>query len=182
MTTQSVLVVPKLATPGRVRVVTVGMVVPLLLALTGWGIASSLEDLPGELPSHWSGTVADFFLPPEAIINAWSFGNLFAALLAVSVTIGAAQRWEWTQLGRGASSVGVGITGAVTSGLVIPLLLARGATTAQVVDQGAAPSVLAVMGGFTLFAILALLALPRGHHPVPAHTQEQQAIEEGIDQ
>ena len=52
MTTQSVLVVPKLATPGRVRVVTVGMIAPLLLALTGWVIASSLEDLPGELPSH----------------------------------------------------------------------------------------------------------------------------------
>lgn len=182
MTTQSVLVVPKLATPGRVRVVTVGMIAPLLLALTGWVIASLLEDLPGELPSHWSGTVADSFLPPEAIINAWSFGSLFAALLSVSITIGAAQRWEWTPLGRGASAVGVGITGAVSNGLVIPLLLARGATTAQVVGQGAAPSVLAVMGGFALFTILALLALPRGHHPVPAHTQEQHTTDEGIDQ
>ena len=182
MTTQTVLVVPKLATRQRVRVVTIGMIIPLLLALTGWVVASSLKDLPDELPSHWSGTVADSFLPPEAIINAWSFGSLFAALLAVSVTIGAAQRWEWTPLGRGASAVGVGITGAVSSGLVIPLLLARGATTAQVVDQGAAPSVLAVMGGFALFTTLAVLALPRGHHPVPAHTQEQQTTDDGIDQ
>lgn len=160
MTAQSELVVPKLTTPGKVRVITVGAILPLLFAMSGWAIASSLDGLPDELPSHWSGTVADSFLPPEAIINAWSFGSLFAAALAVSITAGAAHRWEWTPLGRGASAVGVGITGAVTSGLVVPLLLAQGATTAEVVAQGAAPSILCVMGGFAIFAILAVLALP----------------------
>jgi len=149
------------------------MIVPLLVAATGWAIASSLTGLPEELPSHWSGTVADSFLPPGAIINAWSFGSLLAALLAVSITIGAVQRWEWTPLGRGASAVGVGITGAVSSGLVLPLLTARGATTAQLAAQGAAPGILAVMGGFALFTILALLALPRGRHPAPARTQAE---------
>lgn len=106
MTAQSELVVPKLTTPGKVRVITVGAILPLLFAMSGWAVASSLDGLPDELPSHWSGTVADSFLPPEAIINAWSFGALFAAALAVSITIGAAQRWEWTPLGRGASAVG----------------------------------------------------------------------------
>ncbi|WP_454115145.1 hypothetical protein [Microbacterium lacticum] len=167
MTAQSELVVPKLTTPGKVRVITVGAILPLLFAMSGWAVASSLDGLPDELPSHWSGTVADSFLPPEAIINAWSFGALFAAALAVSITIGAAQRWEWTPLGRGASAVGVGITGALTSGLVVPLLLAQGETTTEIVTQGAAPSVLSVMGGFALVTILAVLVLPRGGHPAP---------------
>ena len=68
----------------------------------------------------------------------------------MSITAGAAHRWEWTPLGRGASAVGVGITGAVTSGSVVPLLLAQGATTAEVVAQGAAPSILCVMEGSRL--------------------------------
>ena len=88
----------------------------------------------------------------------------------MSITIGAAHRWEWTPLGRGASAVGFGITGAVSSGLVIPLLLARGATTSEVVAQGAAPSILSVMGGFAVCTILAVFALPPGHHAEPAHT------------
>lgn len=181
MTAQSALVVPNLAMHGRVRVIAVGVILPLLFAVSGWAVASSLDDLPGELPSHWSGTVANSFSPPEAIINAWSFGALFAAALAVSITIGAAHRWEWTPLGRGASAVGVGITGAVTSGLVVPLLLAQGETTAEVVAQGAAPSVLSVTGGFAVFTILAVLALPPGHHAVPAHTLAHQRHAEEAD-
>ncbi len=50
MTAQSELVVPKLTTPGKVRVITVGAILPLLFAMSGWAVASSLDGLPDELP------------------------------------------------------------------------------------------------------------------------------------
>ena len=45
MTAQSELVVPKLTTPGKVRVITVGAILPLLFAMSGWAIRFL----------HWTG-------------------------------------------------------------------------------------------------------------------------------
>ena len=69
----------------------------------------------------------------------------------------------------------------MTSGLVVPLLLAQGATTAEVVAR-VQPSILCVMGGFAIFAILAVLALPPGHQTAPAHTPTQQRHAEEADE
>ncbi|MGL3149580.1 hypothetical protein ACSS7Z_04395 [Microbacterium sp. A82] len=154
-----------LALSGRVRVILVGIVAPILLVTVTWLITSSWRDLPAEIPSHWSGNTADSFLQPEAVINAWTFGGIFVALMTVSVTIGCVQRWQWTPLGRGVSAVGVGATAAVAVGLFFQLILARGKTTEEVIALGAGPSILAIMGGFALVTVLALLALPKGQHP-----------------
>ncbi|QIM15631.1 hypothetical protein G7067_03100 [Leucobacter insecticola] len=162
MSTQRVEERPAVPMPQRVRIVAVGMIGPPVITLSVWWITSSWSDLPAQIPSHWSGGKADSFLSPEAVINAWSLGCLIAALAAISVTSGAALGWRWSGLGRMASAAGVGATGAVAAGLYVQLLVSRGMATEYVVELGAAPGIISVMGGFVCFSVVALLALPKG--------------------
>ncbi|MGO3834178.1 MAG: hypothetical protein ACTJGT_09445 [Microbacteriaceae bacterium] len=154
-----------LSTLEKARIVLVGVVAPALIVLLGWRLTLSWQDLPGEIPSHWQGEGATSFSAPADIISSWVFGASFAALAAMLGTAAMAWGWQWSRLSRGFSATLVGVTGAVMTGLVLSLAVARGLTTEQVVERGAGPGMLGVFGGFALWLVLALWAW-RGLRPL----------------
>lgn len=135
-----------------------------MLTLFTWWFTSALPGLPEAMPSHWGPDGADGFMEPGAVRSAWLFGAVLAVAAATSVSIGALHG-GWGSVGRGATAACVGAVGAVLSGLLAQLLLARGRSSVQLVELGAAPSIIGVFAGFAVLVGLALALLPKAADP-----------------
>lgn len=153
--------VPRLGPLGRTRIALAGIALPVGLAALPRTLSATWSDLPDEFPSHWGPDGADAFLPIDTYVGQQSIAAFVVAAITVCLVAVYAWGWRWSTLGRGICSVGVGVTAAISLGLVVQLSRARGLSVEGVVDLGAGAGVLGVFGGFALFTAIAVMVFPR---------------------
>ncbi len=149
--------------PERARVLLVAGLLPLVVATSAWALSGVWNQLPAELPAHWSGSGTGAVAATPEVIRGWVLFGYASALCSLGVAYAAVDGFAWSRFGQTMVSLAVGLSGAIAFGLNLQLILADSRTVEQVVAMGFAPTLLGLVVGFGgLFALThRLLPTPR---------------------